>query len=327
MELKGFYRFDSYRADLDQRVLMKDGEIVRLGPTPFALLIALLEQHGNVVTNEVIKERVWPDTYVGEKNIPFAVNQLRKALRDNAKLPRYIETIHGRGYKFIAEVIKESPNGQGIQVRRWHHYRKIIIGSVFIITVIVAAVFLYFRDWPAKVFPQFGVGTISNNSRNVSEMTRGLKDCQGNCLEGVKKSLVIGTILEEGGFAVVAFNKPFGSDVALKRQLVLKVKLSTHNPKFEVGLEDARQTTVFFNCQAPGSGQEYDYLVNLDAESLTKNGSKFQPQRTRSFSVGFAADAGSTPDRQHMEVFGIVSSDNFPVTSETRPCEQRKSKR
>jgi hypothetical protein len=288
---------------------------------------------------------------------------LRRALDDRGDSPRYIETHRKRGYQFagevkyipedagvvataehIARVIKgeskeasavEQPtpsnltsnNGHGVQVRWWNRYRKVIIGLASIIITIVVVVFLYLKDlWsePEKVFPQFGEGTISDNSRNISEMKRGLKDCQGNCLEDVEKVLVIDAILDEGGFAIVVFNKPFGSDVALKRQLILKVKLSTHNPKFEVGLQDARQTTVHFNCQAPASGQEYNYLVNLDAESLTKNGSKFQPQHTRSFSVGFAKDAGSTPGRQHMEVFGIVSSDNFPVTSETQPCEQRR---
>ncbi|HKQ79981.1 MAG TPA: transcriptional regulator [Blastocatellia bacterium] len=222
-----------------------------------------------------------------------------------------------------------SDDGQGAQARWWKRYHKVIIGpasDIIIVIIIVAAVLLSPRDpWsePEKVFPQFGEGTISENSRNISEMKRRLKRCQGNCLEDVERVLVIDTILEEGGFAIVIFDKPFGSDIALKRQIVLKVKLSTHNPMFEVGLQDARQTTVHFDCQAPASGQEYDYLVSLDAESLTKNGSKLQPQHTRSLSVGFATDAGSTPDRQQMEVFGIVSSDNFPVTSETRPCKQR----
>jgi hypothetical protein len=253
---------------------------------------------------------------------PAAVHQPGTAPSDNADSPHYVETIPSRGDKLIAGATKGSP-------KWWKRHPKIIIGLALII-VTAAAVFFYLRDpqsEPEKVFPQFGAGTISNNSRNISEMKTELKDCQGNCLEGVKKALANDAILEEGGFAVVVFDKPPDSDVALKRQLIFKAKLSTHNPKFEVALQDARQTTVFFDCQAPASGQEYYYLVNLDAESLTKNGSKFQPQRTRSFSVGFAADAGSTPGRQHMEVFGIVSSDNFPVTSEMRPCEQRESKR
>lgn len=249
---------------------------------------------------------------------PAAIHQPGTAPGDNADSPHYVETIPSRGDKLIAGATKGSP-------KWWKRHPKIIIGLALII-IISAAVFLYLRQ-PEKVFPQFGKGTISDNSRNISaEMKRELKDCQGDCLEGVKKGLVIDAILEEGGFAVVEFNKLFGSEVPLKRHLVLKAKLSAQNPKFEVGLKDARQTTVYFNCQAPANGQEYHYLVNLDAESLTKNDSKFQPQHTRSFSVGFAADAGSTPGRQSMEVFGVVSSDNFPVTFETRPCEQRKPK-
>src|SRR5262249_48321918 len=64
----------------------------------------LVEQHGRIVGKEEFMERLWPDSFVEESNLIFNVQQLRKALGDNAKNPVYVETVARRGYRFIAEV-------------------------------------------------------------------------------------------------------------------------------------------------------------------------------------------------------------------------------
>ena len=105
MHQRGLYRFGPYRADLEQRVLLRDGEIVRLTPKAFDLLAVLVQHHGDVVAKETILKEVWPDTFVEEGNLTYNVNVLRNALGDDGhESQRYIETVRARGYRFIAKV-------------------------------------------------------------------------------------------------------------------------------------------------------------------------------------------------------------------------------
>ena len=74
---------------------------VRLTPKALALLSFLAERPGEVVTKEELFGAVWPNTTVGDAALVTCIQELRKALRDNARRPRYIETLHRRGYRFI----------------------------------------------------------------------------------------------------------------------------------------------------------------------------------------------------------------------------------
>ncbi len=90
----------------------RSGEL-RNGPTrlkvpdqSIAVLQALLERPGELVTREALRDRLWgPDTFVDfEAGLNAAVRRLREALNDSADVPRYIETLPRRGYRFIAPV-------------------------------------------------------------------------------------------------------------------------------------------------------------------------------------------------------------------------------
>lgn len=82
----------------------RDGRTVRLEPKAFAVLLSLLESPGVVLTHEQLLARAWPATFVTPNTLARAVAQLRRALGDNAKTPRYIETVHTRGYRFVASL-------------------------------------------------------------------------------------------------------------------------------------------------------------------------------------------------------------------------------
>jgi TolB-like protein len=102
---KGF-RFGPYEVDVEGGELCKQGLRIRLQDKPFEVLVALLERPGEPVTREELRHWLWP---VGisvefENSLNSAVNRLRDALRDHARRPRYIETLHGRGYRFLAPV-------------------------------------------------------------------------------------------------------------------------------------------------------------------------------------------------------------------------------
>ncbi len=100
-------RFGTFEVNLHSRELRKHGMRIRLEEKPFQILEMLLERAGQVVTRKELRERLWPDTYVGyEHGLNTAVNKLRDLLGDSARSPRFVETLPRLGYRFIAPVIK-----------------------------------------------------------------------------------------------------------------------------------------------------------------------------------------------------------------------------
>jgi DNA-binding winged helix-turn-helix (wHTH) protein/tetratricopeptide (TPR) repeat protein len=96
--------FGPFRLDLRDERLWRGPEVVRLHPKSFAVLCCLVTQAGQLVTKEALLATVWPETVVQESVLTVAVRQLRRVLGDRARLPQFIETVHGRGYRFIAPV-------------------------------------------------------------------------------------------------------------------------------------------------------------------------------------------------------------------------------
>ena len=86
------------------RELMNGGVRIRLQEQPFQILRLLLARRGGVVTRDELRDRLWPDgTFVDfEHSLNAAIKRLRAALGDDAKAPRYIETLPRLGYRWIA---------------------------------------------------------------------------------------------------------------------------------------------------------------------------------------------------------------------------------
>ena len=84
--------------------LMSGAREIRLTPKALALLSFLAEHPGKVVTKDELFSAVWPDSYVGDAALVTCIQELRKSLNDNARRPRYIETLHRRGYRFIGKM-------------------------------------------------------------------------------------------------------------------------------------------------------------------------------------------------------------------------------
>lgn len=97
------YQFAGYRVDTRQRRLYNpDGDILNLSSRAFDTLLALLERHGDVLSKAALMSVVWPNVVVEENNLNQAISSLRKALGDTKNESRFILTIPGRGYSFIA---------------------------------------------------------------------------------------------------------------------------------------------------------------------------------------------------------------------------------
>ena len=86
--------------DSDSRRLTRGAEPVHLEPKAFELLELLLERRPAAVAKAGIHDRLWPRTFVSESSLTTLVAQLRKALGDGPKKPRWIRTVHGYGYAF-----------------------------------------------------------------------------------------------------------------------------------------------------------------------------------------------------------------------------------
>lgn len=99
-------RFYPFELDLCTGELCKYGQRIRLQRQPFQILNALLAKPGEIVSREELRELIWPgNVFVDyEHSLNRSTNKLRRALADRARKPRYIETVHGRGYRFIAPV-------------------------------------------------------------------------------------------------------------------------------------------------------------------------------------------------------------------------------
>jgi len=99
-------RFATFEADLSARELRKGRVKIKVHGQPFEVLAMLLEQPGEIVRREELKQKLWPtDTFVDfDHGVNTAINRLREALGDSAENPRFVETIPRRGYRFIAAV-------------------------------------------------------------------------------------------------------------------------------------------------------------------------------------------------------------------------------
>lgn len=110
-------RFHSFELDLRTRELRKRGVKLKLRGHPIDLLALLLECPGELVTRETLHQKLWPgNTFVDFEHIlNNSVNRLREALGDKAGAPRFIETLPGLGYRFIAPVEFVGPPGAAVQ--------------------------------------------------------------------------------------------------------------------------------------------------------------------------------------------------------------------
>jgi DNA-binding winged helix-turn-helix (wHTH) protein len=100
-------RFAEFELDIDRFQLYRLGEPVRLEGLPLQLLIFLAEHSCQVVTRDEIAEALWgKNVFVDvETGINTAIRKVRAALDDDSAQPRYLQTVVGRGYRFVAEIV------------------------------------------------------------------------------------------------------------------------------------------------------------------------------------------------------------------------------
>ncbi|HEX6733094.1 MAG TPA: LpqB family beta-propeller domain-containing protein [Pyrinomonadaceae bacterium] len=98
------YEFGPFRLDAGRRLLLRDGEPVKVFPKEFDTLLALVERSGEELDKDELMRRVWGDTIVEESNLAKNISALRKVLGESPSQHQYIVTVPGQGYRFVAGV-------------------------------------------------------------------------------------------------------------------------------------------------------------------------------------------------------------------------------
>lgn len=105
------YEFDSFQVDEEKRLLRQNEEIVALKPKTFDTLLALVKSAGKIVSKDELVREIWNGSAVSDDSLTQQISRLRKILGDPANQHRYIVTIPGVGYKFVADICQRANNG------------------------------------------------------------------------------------------------------------------------------------------------------------------------------------------------------------------------
>lgn len=106
-------RFGGFQLDPTQG-LRRGNEEVRVTPKSLSVLLLLVERAGEIVTKDEIFRAVWRDTAVSDSALTSCIQELRHVLQDDARIPRFVETLHRRGYRFVARVSIEEKNSPSV---------------------------------------------------------------------------------------------------------------------------------------------------------------------------------------------------------------------
>jgi DNA-binding winged helix-turn-helix (wHTH) protein/TolB-like protein len=156
-----FYRFGDFVLDVDERQLLRGGEVVSLTAKAFDVLLLLLRNCERTVTKEEFMETVWAGTVVEEANLTDNISTLRQALGDDAREPRYIRTVPKRGYRFVAHVSSEAPASGPTEVPQPSAppMRRGMIIGVMLATIVLAT--LAFVMGPRETTPRVPLRSVA----------------------------------------------------------------------------------------------------------------------------------------------------------------------
>jgi DNA-binding winged helix-turn-helix (wHTH) protein len=96
-------RFGPFTLDAETRQLLRGGSEIHLSPKAFDLLCTLIERRPKVIEKHELLGRIWPDTFVQDAGLNVLVGEIRRAMADDARQPRYVRTVHGVGYAFCGD--------------------------------------------------------------------------------------------------------------------------------------------------------------------------------------------------------------------------------
>src|SRR5919197_252818 len=105
-----YYIFGDYVLDTQRYELQHAGEPIKLRRKVFQVLAYLLAHRERVVPKQELLEHLWPDQFVGDEVLKACIMALRRALGEQGRTPRFVRTLHGQGYRFVAPVTVQEPH-------------------------------------------------------------------------------------------------------------------------------------------------------------------------------------------------------------------------
>jgi DNA-binding winged helix-turn-helix (wHTH) protein len=151
---KELYEFGPFRLDPVKRLLLLDNQPVPLQLKAFETLLVLVRHSEQVVLKDDLMKSVWPDTFVEESNLAQNIFVLRKTFGETAGDPRYIVTIPGRGYRFVAKVrvvseeeslVVESRSRSRLVIEQSRPHRKFAISLIGVAVLVALGMTAGFR--------------------------------------------------------------------------------------------------------------------------------------------------------------------------------------
>ena len=132
------YRFVDLTIDCGRRLVLRGDDVLNVSGLSFDLLVVLLEGAPNIVTSDELMQRVWRGVVVNPETISQRVKLLRHALGDDARAPRYISVVRGRGYRALAAV--QPPDRERSRHRGWPTSRVIFVIAALTALLIVGLI-------------------------------------------------------------------------------------------------------------------------------------------------------------------------------------------
>jgi DNA-binding winged helix-turn-helix (wHTH) protein/tetratricopeptide (TPR) repeat protein len=123
------FRFDNFEIDLQKGAVTKSGQAISLEPKAFRVLVHLIENRERLIEKSELLDAVWKETFVTENAMTRLIAQLRRALGDDAKQPKYILTLPTRGYRFIAEVRESGAHTTATRER----HQELVVRSIAVL--------------------------------------------------------------------------------------------------------------------------------------------------------------------------------------------------
>lgn len=221
------YEFGPFRVERVERRLLRDGVPVPLTAKAFDTLIVLLNDVAVMVSKSHLMDAVWPETAVEENNLTQQISALRKAFGERAGDHRYIVTVPGRGYCFVAPVTHfkqdacaAEPLAQSDRSARAVFSSSSLIGyglaAVYVLLVCVPSFYLSLRD-PSRATVQRSVAILRFRSADVGDdlLGMGIRDTLRAKLGSLDDISVRPTDTDISGFDVVDAGEKLDVDVVL----------------------------------------------------------------------------------------------------------------
>lgn len=308
--LAGPLRVGRWRVDPALNEIRSDGGAIRLEPKAIEVLVHLARRPGEVVSRDELLAAIWPGVVVGDDALTQAIIKLRRALQDDARAPRYIETISKRGYRLVADVAYEGAP----EPRRTAHQkpvRRYAVLASAALALIAALVFIAVqKPWPiaaedkpgssAASIPRVAVLPLSNLSGAASRdyFSDGITDDIINALGRFPALRVMSRN------AVESFRTQAATPEAIRRQLgaryVVKGSIREAGSKLRISIElsDAENGTMLWSDRYDGEGRQ---ILEIQDRIVTRIAAELAVKV-----AGVESRRASSKREQDLEAYDLV---------------------